>query len=48
MSPSGPWYVLPLLRRPTGAVAARWSVPVVAILAVRDVVKVKKKLYWAL
>ncbi|TWW65116.1 hypothetical protein D4764_21G0000160 [Takifugu flavidus] len=32
LSPSGPCSVPPLLRRLTGAVAARWSVPVVAAM----------------
>ncbi|KAK0146539.1 hypothetical protein N1851_014145 [Merluccius polli] len=46
LSPSGPCSAPPLLRRPTGAVAARWSVPAVAAIpeptAVRDAVKLKE------
>ena len=50
MSPSGPCSVPPLLRWPTGAVAARWSVPACLpdsrtrwwTLAVRDAVKLKE------
>ena len=41
MSPSGPCSAPPLLRRPTRAVAARWSVPAVAANAV----KLKKESY---
>ncbi|KAK0147743.1 hypothetical protein N1851_012563 [Merluccius polli] len=35
LSPSGPCSAPPLLRRPTGAVAARWPVPAVAANAVK-------------